>query len=100
MDPLGDTSNEFIFRIEGIWFGLRTTICKLPGWENVKGMVEAGLFKLASNVDEVVSTVLSDGETRLDVSQIFRPNGLENMLWGIDSIIRTKKPGRFGQEGE
>jgi hypothetical protein len=82
---------------EGLWFGLRTTICKLPGWENVKGMVEAGLFKLASNVDEVVSTVLSDGETRLDVSQIFRPNGLENMLWGIDSIIRTKKPGRFGQ---
>lgn len=100
MDSLGDTSNEFIFRIEGFWFGLRTIICKLPGWENVKGMVEAGLFKLASNSDEVVSTVLSDGETRLDVSQIFRPNGLENMLLGIDSIIRTKKPGRFGQEGE
>jgi len=76
---------------EGIGFGLKTIICKLPGWENVKEIINNNYAVLAEKDD--IPSLIQNGKLKeldIDSEKFFKNNSINNILSNIQKISNVK----------
>jgi len=67
---------------EGLGYGLKTLICKLPGHEQMEQLIDGGLAKLIDTPEQIVSIIENNEE--------FNPNTNIDYFWekrSLDSIV-------------
>lgn len=76
---------------EGLFFGLRTYIVELLGWEYMEGLIDNGLAIKVKNAGEL-SSKIKDSEARgkptADKNYFFKENALENQVNEILKILK------------
>jgi len=74
---------------EGLAYGgLKTIICKLPGYEYVEDLISNGDAKLASNADQIVNLIKQNNFVDSDRIRYFNDNAVDNMVNEIESIMK------------
>jgi hypothetical protein len=72
---------------EGLWWGLQTIILGLPGWEYMQRLIESGAALLGSNSDEIIQYIIENGETNVNIEEIFKPNAVNNIIAALNANL-------------
>ena len=63
---------------EGLGFGLKTIIMKLPGWQYMKPVINSTNIKIASNVEQLADYIKTKECSTIDSEKFFKSGALEN----------------------
>jgi hypothetical protein len=72
---------------EGLWWGLKTIILGLPGWEYMQRLIESGAALLGSNSDETIQYIIENRETSVNIEEIFKPNAVNNIIVALNENL-------------
>lgn len=77
---------------EGLAYGLKTIIVKLPHYETMESLFKERMVFLAESSNEVIEQCKEFVrlENNLKVSYFWEPNSIENMINEIDNIMKTR----------
>ncbi|MHA1960589.1 MAG: hypothetical protein ACW99U_10170 [Candidatus Thorarchaeota archaeon] len=74
--------------LEGLAFGLRTFILKMPGSEYFEDLIGQGLMQYISTAEDLMTLLLEHDESpKFDIERFFQSNAVENILAFIIRII-------------
>jgi len=74
---------------EGLFFGLKTYLLRLPTVEYMRHLVDNGYATVVDSADDYLTESLSQNPHGYDVEYFFKPGALENMKAAVDRILTS-----------
>jgi hypothetical protein len=75
---------------EGLGYGLRTFIWKLPEYERMQELLDSKIAELVCNCDELIERLNTPEypSGKMNISSLWKPNSLSNILNEINKAMR------------